>query len=80
MRDSGTPGSLVTKSPLVLRDLELLQELSERSEMSVYMSVPTLDEDAWRETEPHTPSPRARIEAVATLNRAGVDAGVLIAP
>jgi DNA repair photolyase len=44
------------------------------------MSVPTLDERAWRETEPHTPSPRARIEAVRKLNEAGVPAGVLIAP
>jgi DNA repair photolyase len=48
--------------------------------MSVYLSVPTLDEGAWRETEPHTPSPRARLDAVAELNRAGVPAGVLIAP
>ncbi len=80
LRDSGTPGSLVTKSPLVLRDLEVLQELHERAEMTVFLSVPTLDEGAWRETEPHTPSPRARIEAVAELNRNGVPAGILIAP
>jgi DNA repair photolyase len=80
LRDSETPASVVTKSPLVLRDLELLKELNERSEMSVYMSVPTLDEGAWRATEPHTPSPRARIKAVAALNEAGVPAGVLIAP
>jgi DNA repair photolyase len=80
LRDSGTPASLVSKSPLVLRDLELLKELNERSEMSVYMSVPTLDDCAWRATEPHTPSPRARIKAVAALNDAGIPAGVLIAP
>jgi DNA repair photolyase len=80
LRDSATPASLVSKSPLVLRDLELLKELNERSEMSVYMSVPTLDDGAWRATEPHTPSPRARIKAVAALNEAGVPAGVLIAP
>jgi DNA repair photolyase len=80
LRDADTPASLVTKSPLVLRDIELLQELNERSEMTVYLSVPTLDEGAWRETEPHTPSPRARIKAVAKLNEAGVPAGVLVAP
>jgi DNA repair photolyase len=80
LRDTDTPASLVTKSPLVLRDIELLQELNERSEMTVYLSVPTLDEGAWRETEPHTPSPRARIKAVAKLNEAGVPAGVLVAP
>jgi DNA repair photolyase len=80
LADSATPASLVSKSPLVLRDLEVLKELNERSEMSVYMSVPTLDEGAWRSTEPHTPSPRARIKAVAALNDAGIPAGVLIAP
>jgi DNA repair photolyase len=80
LRDFDTPASLVTKSPLVLRDLELLKELNERSEISVYLSVPTLDEGAWRTTEPHTPSPRARIKAVAALNEAGIPAGVLVAP
>ncbi len=48
--------------------------------VSVYFSVPTLDERAWRETEPHTPSPRARLEAVRKMNEAGVPAGILIAP
>jgi DNA repair photolyase len=80
LRDSGTPCSLVTKSPLVLRDLDLLREIAERSEVSVFLSVPTIDEGAWRETEPHTPSPRARMEAVRKLNDAGVPAGVLVAP
>jgi DNA repair photolyase len=80
IRDSGTPSSCVTKSPLVLRDIELLKQIHERAQMSVYLSVPTLDEGAWRATEPHTPSPRARLKAVAELNRAGVPAGVLAAP
>jgi DNA repair photolyase len=44
------------------------------------LSVPTLDEKAWRQTEPHTPHPRARLEAVAELNRLGISTGVLIAP
>ena len=48
--------------------------------MSVYFSVPTLDEKAWRETEPHTPSPRARLEAVRKMNEAGVPSGILVAP
>ncbi len=78
--DYETPGSLVTKSPLVLRDLELLKELAAGPGFQAFCSVPTLDERAWRETEPHTPSPRARIEAVRKLNDAGVPAGVLIAP
>ena len=48
--------------------------------VSVNLSVPTLDEDAWRATEPHTPSPAARLDAVAELRRRGIDSGVLIAP
>ena len=48
--------------------------------MSACLSVPTLDEKAWRATEPHTPNPRARLEAVAELNRLGIPTGILIAP
>ncbi|HEX4692060.1 MAG TPA: hypothetical protein VH276_15300 [Solirubrobacteraceae bacterium] len=80
MRDAANPCSILTKSPLVLRDLDLLQQISERTEVSACLSVPTLDEKAWRATEPHTPHPRARLEAVAELNRAGIPTGVLIAP
>ena len=80
LRDSDTPGSLVTKSPLALRDTSLLKEMADGPGMSVYFSVPTLDERAWRETEPHTPSPRARLAALRKLNEAGVPAGILIAP
>jgi DNA repair photolyase len=78
--DHDTPASLVSKSPLALRDLEYLQALASGPGFQAFMSVPTLDERAWRETEPHTPSPRARIEAVRKMNEAGVPAGVLIAP
>jgi DNA repair photolyase len=80
MRDFGNPCSILTKSPLLLRDLDLLLEVQERTTVSANFSVPTLNEGAWRETEPHTPSPRARLEAVAELNRAGIPCGVLIAP
>lgn len=80
LRDSGTPCSVLTKSPLLLRDLDLLKELADRVGFTASLSVPTLDERAWRASEPHTPHPRARLEAVAELNRAGVPTGVLIAP
>ncbi|HWH10771.1 MAG TPA: radical SAM protein [Solirubrobacteraceae bacterium] len=80
LRDSGTPCSVLTKSPLVLRDLGLLVELAGEGLVSAALSVPTLDERAWRATEPHTPHPRARLEAVAELNRAGVPTSVLVAP
>ena len=80
LRDSGTPCSVLTKSPLLLRDIELFKELHDRVGFAANLSIPTLDEKAWRATEPHTPNPRARIEAVAELNRAGIPCGVLIAP
>jgi DNA repair photolyase len=80
MRDFANPCSVLTKSPLLLRDLKLMQEISERTEFSANLSVPTLDEKAWRATEPHTPHPRKRLEAVGELNRAGIPTGILIAP
>ncbi len=80
MRDFANPCSVLTKSPLLLRDLELMKEIAERTEFTANLSIPTLDEGAWRETEPHTPHPRKRIEAVAELKRAGIRTGVLIAP
>ena len=80
MRDYANPCSVLTKSPLVLRDIELLKQINERAPVTVSFSVPTLEEKAWRATEPHTPHPRARLEAVAELNRAGIPTGILIAP
>jgi DNA repair photolyase len=80
LRDAANPCSVLTKSPLLLRDLELMLEIAARTSFTATLSIPTLDEKAWRETEPHTPSPRARLEAVAELNRAGIPTGVLIAP
>ncbi len=80
LRDAANPASVLTKSPLLLRDLDVMLELAERASFSACLSIPTLDEKAWRATEPHTPSPRARLEAVAELNRAGIPTGVLIAP
>ena len=80
LRDTRTPVSVLTKSPLPLRDLELYLELAEVVDASVNFSVPTLDEEIWRETEPHTPHPRKRLEAVARFNEAGIPSGVLVAP
>ena len=80
LRDARNPCSILTKSPLVLRDLDRLRQIAEVTDVSACLSVPTLDEKAWRATEPHTPHPRARLEAVAELNRAGIPTGILIAP
>ena len=80
MRDFSNPCSVLTKSPLLLRDLALFKQIAERTEFVANLSVPTLDEKAWRATEPHTPHPRTRLAAVGELNRAGIPTGILIAP
>jgi DNA repair photolyase len=80
LRDAANPCSILTKSPLLLRDLALMLQIAERASFSACLSIPTLDEKAWRASEPHTPNPRARLEAVAELNRAGIPTGVLVAP
>ena len=80
MRDFANPCSVLTKSPLLLRDVDLMKEIAKRTDFTANLSIPTLDEKAWRDTEPHTPHPRKRIEAVAELKRAGLRTGVLIAP
>ena len=77
MRDFANPCSILTKSPLLLRDIELMKQVPG---IHANLSVPTLEEKAWRATEPHTPHPRARLEAVGELNRAGIPCGILIAP
>ena len=74
------PFSILTKSTLILSDLELLAEAARRTEVRANLSIGTLDEAVWRETEPGTPHPMRRVEAVARLNEAGVECGVLVAP
>jgi DNA repair photolyase len=80
LRDARNPCSILTKSPLLLRDLDLMKEIAAVTDIHANLSIPTLDAKAWRATEPHTPHPQARLEAVAELNRAGIPTGVLIAP
>jgi len=75
-----TPIGLVTKGPMVVRDAVLLAEMGRRFGATVYMSVPTVDEDAWRALEPGTAHPLQRLRAVRRLRDAGVNAGVLMAP
>ena len=79
-RDARNPCSVLTKSPLLLRDLDLMRELDAVTDFSAGLSIPTLDQQAWRASEPRTPNPRARLEALAELTSAGIRAGVLIAP
>lgn len=78
--EADTPVSVLTKSPLVLSDLPLFERINRSRPVRVNLSIPTVDEAAWRSTEPHTPSPKARLEAVAELRRRGISSGILIAP
>ena len=75
-----TPIGLVTKGPMVIRDADLLAELGKKAGCTVYVSVPTVDEQAWRALEPGTAHPLQRLRAVRHLREAGVNAGVLMAP
>jgi DNA repair photolyase len=75
-----TPVGLVTKGPMVVRDIDVLREVNCASSCTVYMSVPTVDDDAWRVLEPGTAHPLQRLRAVRALSDAGVPAGVLMAP
>ena len=74
------PMGIVTKGPMVVRDRDLLVEMSRVTTCTVYMSVPTVDEDAWGKLEPGTAPPLQRLRAVRELVDAGVNAGVLMNP
>jgi DNA repair photolyase len=78
--EARNPFSILTKGTLVLRDLDRLVEASKQTNVELCFSIGTLDEDVWRATEPGTPHPRKRVEAVARLNDAGIPCGVLVAP
>jgi DNA repair photolyase len=78
--DHRNPFSILTKGTLILRDLDLLVQAAEVAPVSAAFSIGTLDEQVWRETEPGTPHPKARMEAVRTLTEAGIPTGILMAP
>jgi DNA repair photolyase len=78
--ESGTPFSILTKSPLVTRDLDVLQAANDHLDVTVNFSIATLDERVWRATEPGAPNPRRRVEAMAKLSAAGIRTGALMMP
>jgi DNA repair photolyase len=78
--ESRTPFSIVTKGPLVVRDADVLARASRGGGCQVYVSVPTVAEEAWRALEPGTAPPAQRLRAVRELTDAGVEAGVLMMP
>lgn len=80
LRDFGNPFWILTKGTLITRDIDLLQQCAEVTDVGTNFSVGCVDEDYWRAVEPGTPSPRRRLDAVRKLNDAGIPCGVLMAP
>ena len=80
LRDAANPFSIITRGPMIVRDLDVLVEAALRADVSVTFSLPTLDEDVWKRTEPSTAHPRQRLRALRTLVAAGVKANVGMAP
>jgi DNA repair photolyase len=80
LAERANPFSILTKSTLILRDLDVLARAARCTDVRVNLSIGTLDEDVWRATEPGTPHPLRRVRAVEQLNAAGIETGVLVAP
>ncbi|HUA96046.1 MAG TPA: radical SAM protein, partial [Acidimicrobiales bacterium] len=80
LAEARNPFSILTKSTLILRDLDLLADAARRTSVHCNLSIGTLDREVWRLTEPGTPPPDRRLEAVRKLNEAGIPCGVLVAP
>ena len=79
-RDASNPFSIITRGPMIVRDLDVLVEAARRASVSVTFSIPTLDDAVWRKTEPSTAHPRQRLRAVERLVEAGIKVGVGMAP
>ncbi len=80
LAEASNPFSIITRGPMIVRDLDVLAEAARRADVSVTFSIPTLDEEVWRKTEPSTAHPRQRLRAVKRLVDAGIKAGVGMAP
>jgi DNA repair photolyase len=80
MAETSTPFGLLTRGPLIVRDVDVLSEAATRADVSITFSVPTIDRDIWRLTEPGTAPPRQRLRALRTLADAGIRASVGMAP
>jgi DNA repair photolyase len=80
LAEASNPFSIITRGPMIVRDIDALAEASRRANVSVTFSIPTLDEEVWRKTEPSTAHPRQRLKAVKALTEAGIRAGIGMAP
>src|SRR5712691_13246821 len=80
LRDFSNPAGLITRGPMIVRDIDVLTELAKRADLTVTFSIPTVDHEVWRRTEPGTAHPKQRLRAMERLVAAGIKAGVAIAP
>ncbi|TDS86172.1 Rv2578c family radical SAM protein [Nesterenkonia aurantiaca] len=80
LADSGTPFSILTKGPLLKRDLPLLQEAAKQVSVSVAVSLAVMDPELQQKVEPGTPDPRARLNLIRSITDAGLDCSVLAMP
>ncbi|MFD5474797.1 Rv2578c family radical SAM protein [Streptomyces sp. NPDC127105] len=80
LRDHANPFSILTKGTLILRDLDLLTQAAEVTDVGVCVSVGFTDTELWRTVEPGTPAPERRLDVVRTLGEHGIGCGVLMAP
>lgn len=80
LRDRANPTAMITRGPMIVRDIDVLSELARRADLHVTFSIPTVDDDVWRRTEPGTAHPRQRLRAIEKLVAAGIDVGVGMAP
>src|SRR6478672_7545989 len=80
LRDASNPFGIITRGPMIVRDLDVLVEAAKRADVSVTFSIPTLDEEVWKRTEPSTAHPRQRLRALKALVDAGVRASVGMGP
>ncbi|MGH2934331.1 MAG: radical SAM protein [Gaiellaceae bacterium] len=80
LAEAANPFSIVTRGPLIVRDLDVLARAAKRADVSVTFSVPTIDLDIWRRTEPGTAPPHQRLRALSQLVDAGIKVGVGMAP
>jgi DNA repair photolyase len=80
LRDFHNPTGIITRGPMIVRDIDVLTELARRADLSITFSIPTVDLDLWRKTEPGTAPPQQRLRAIEKLVAAGIKASVGMAP
>jgi DNA repair photolyase len=80
LREFSNPTAMITRGPMIVRDIDVLSELARRASLHITFSIPTVDEEVWRRTEPGTAHPRQRFRAIEKLVTAGIDVGVGMAP